>query len=90
MTRTKINIGATEIVAADVAVTAPPAEIAAQVGRLFEAKVAGTTVDFGPKRVRFRSAGTERHGLVGVDLTAADRGARGRSATIANMTWRLV
>ena len=81
---------AAEIVAADVAVTAPPREIAAQVGRLFEATVTDTSVAFPGKAVRFRAAGSGRHGLVGVDLTALRRGDRGRSATIENMTWRLV
>ncbi len=81
---------ASEIVAADVAVSDPPAEIAAQVGRLFEAQAAGTTVDFGPKQVRFQAAGTGRHGLVGVDCAAVRSADRGRTATIENVAWRLV
>ena len=81
---------ASEIVAADVAVIDPPRDIAAQVGRLFEAKVQDTAVSFPGKTVRFRAAGSGRHGLVTVDLTAARPGDRGRSAVIENMTWRLV
>ncbi|WP_326523064.1 VOC family protein [Sphingomonas sp.] len=83
------SAAASEIVAADIAVAAPPAEIAAQVGRLFEAKVRGTAVSFGDKTVRFASA-TAHQGLTGIDLRARTARLRGREATIGRMRWRLV
>lgn len=80
---------AEEIVAADVAVEAPPAEIAAQVGRLFQSQVEGTEVRFPGKEVRFVAA-SARTGLIGLDFRARDRAAAGQSARICNMDFRLV
>jgi hypothetical protein len=80
---------ADEIVAADVAVEAPPAEIAAQVGRLFQSQVEGTEVSFPGKKVRFVTP-AGRTGLVGLDFSARDRAVAGRTARICNMDFRLV
>jgi hypothetical protein len=80
---------AAELAVAEVAVKDPPAEIAAQVGRLFESKVSGTTVSFVDKKVHFVAA-TGHPGLKGVDLKARARSARGREAQIGGMRWRLV
>jgi len=79
---------ASEVVAAEVAVdAAPPAEIATQVGRLFESKVDGTTVTFVDKTLRFVPV-TGRKGLVGLDLKAIG-GAKGEE-TICGVKLRLV
>ena len=80
---------ASEIVAADVAVDAPPAEIAAQVGRLFQSSVNGATVNVGGKTIRFVPP-RGRHALVALDLTAIAAADRGKSATIGGVEWRLV
>ncbi|MBP7334998.1 VOC family protein [Niveispirillum sp.] len=81
---------ASEIVAADVAVNAaPPAEIAAQVGRLFLSPVEGDRVRFPGKQVRFVPA-AGRAGLVALDFKATDPSAVGRVERICNMEFRLV
>ncbi|WP_114951542.1 VOC family protein [Sphingosinicella terrae] len=80
---------AEEIVGAKVAVEAPPSEIAAQVGRLFQSRVEGTDVLFPGKRICFVPA-SGRAGLVGLDFSAIDRTAAGGSRRICNMDFRLV
>jgi len=80
---------ASEVVAAEVAVDLPPQEIAAQVGRLFQSRVKGTSVTFVDKTVRFRPA-EDVKGLVGLDLKAIKRGDAGREATIGGVLMRLV
>jgi len=80
---------AVDIVAADVAVEAPPAEIAAQVGRLFQSPVSGATVRFPGKQIRFLQA-SGRAGLTALDFEAIDRAAAGRIARICNLDLRLI
>lgn len=80
---------AAELAVADVAVKDPPREIAAQVGRLFQSKVSGTTVSFVDKQLRLAPA-SGHPGLKGVDLRARPTAARGRKAQIGGMRWRLV
>jgi hypothetical protein len=80
---------AKDVVAAEVAVEHDPAEIAQQVGRLFQSPVSGTTVQFPGKVIRF-SPKQQRLGLVGLDLQAADRALAGRAADICNVRFRLV
>ncbi|MFV3076607.1 VOC family protein [Niveispirillum fermenti] len=81
---------ASDIVAADVAVdAAPPAEIAAQVGRVFQSPVEGSQVHFQGKRVRFVPA-AGRTGLAALDFQAIDRSAAGTTARICNLDFRLV
>lgn len=80
---------ASEVAAADVAVDLPPKEIAAQVGRLFQSSVKGTSVTFVDKTVRFVPAAGVK-GLIGLDLRAVDRSVAGRSARIGGVDMRLV
>ncbi|HWK34858.1 VOC family protein [Sphingomonas sp.] len=80
---------ASGIVGADVAVEAPPAEIAAQVGRLFQSPVDGARVRLVDKTIRFVPA-SGRRGLIAIDLTAIDPATRGHKATIGAVEWRLV
>lgn len=81
---------ASEIVAAEVSVdAAPPAEIAAQIGRLFQSPVKGSEVTFVDKKVRFRRASGQT-GLTGLDFKAIDRKSAGKRATIGGMEFRLV
>ena len=80
---------AREIVAAKVAVE-NPAEIAAQVGRLFESPVVGQTVTFASRKLRFVDARPPWRGLVGLDLQAIDRARAGDQRKICGIDWRLV
>lgn len=80
---------AADIVAADVAVEAPPAEVAAQTGRLFQSQVEGASVLFPGKQVRFVPA-DGRAGLTAIDFKAIDRKVAGRTMRICNMDFRFV
>lgn len=80
---------ASAVVGADVAVEAPPTEIAAQVGRLFQSRVKGSSVTMDGGVVHFIPV-TGRHGLVALDLKAIAAKDRGRSAEIGGVNWRLV
>ena len=81
---------AAEVVAADVAVSDPPAEIAAQVGRLFQSPVRGAAVTLVDKTMRFQPAAAGRTGVTGLDLKAIDRAAVGTRTAIGGVEFRLV
>ncbi len=80
---------ASEIVAAEVAVGDPPAEIAAQVGRLFQSQVKDTSVTLVDKTIRFVPA-KDTKGLIGLDLKAIDKASAGKSEKICGVDFRLV
>lgn len=80
---------ASEIIAAEVAIE-DPERIAAQIGRLYESPVDGSTVSFVDKRVRFVPARAPWRGLVGLDLAATNPTHAGRAERIGGVDWRLI
>lgn len=78
------------ITSCEVAVTAPPGEIAAQMGRLFESEVEGSKVRFRDKSVSFLAAGEEIPGLKALTCKATDPSLKGTSRTIGGLTFHSV